>query len=288
MRVLLELRPRSGELVVPLHYNSLLQGLVYRLMAGTAIAGFLHDRGFLRGRRSYKMFTFSRVEGRYDLVEFGERPAGPGASRGDMAGGQAPPARKRFLRFSGPVRLTVSSPYEPVCHVIANNALKGGEVWLGTQALEVEGVRFQTVSLPRPPLRLRARTPITVYSTVTRQDGSRFTYYFEPRSGEFERLVAENLVRKFEAFWGRPYDGQGVTILWRGRARPHIVRFRRGVIKGFTGVFDVEGDPELIRLGIEAGFGSKNAQGFGLCDLCHPRAAGPEWVEGVGGVDGAH
>lgn len=68
---------------------------------------------------------------------------------------------KRFIRFAGPVRFTISSPYEPVCRIIANNVLQAGEVRLGTQVLEVEGVRFETVSLPVPLLRLRARTPVT-------------------------------------------------------------------------------------------------------------------------------
>ncbi|WPD18308.1 CRISPR-associated endoribonuclease Cas6 [Thermaerobacter composti] len=264
MRVVFDLRPVAGQLVLPLHYNSILQGLVYHLLAGTEVAAFLHDQGFTRGARRYKLFTFSRLEGAYAIErthphEGGTNPASAGSST------TANPTNK-VIRFTGRVRLTLSSPYVPVIHAAASRALQRGALRLGTQEVEVAAVHCEELPPVTPPLTLRARTPITVYSTVHRPDGSRFTYFFEPRSGEFERLVAENLVRKWEAFTGRAYEGAGVQIRWRGRARGHVTRFRHGVIKGFTGRFLIDGDPALIALGLEAGFGSKNAQGFGLCD----------------------
>ncbi|GAB6876613.1 CRISPR-associated endoribonuclease Cas6 [Thermaerobacter litoralis] len=413
MRVIMELRPAAGQLVLPLQYNGLLQGLVYHLMEGTDVAAFLHDQGFTRGARRYKMFTFSRLEGLYTIERrsFGPAtngiapgrgdgredgrgapgdlsraphnrgPAGdvaPGASgldgqargqagspsaatpgggkaaalpgqslpaagsleaagsaaatqaregglserqgdgrhspggtpldasiltgngrsidgrtgEGPLAGSPPPGGRSwegqgrggkapggpdgapaKIIRFAGSVRLTVSSPYAPVVHAVASRALQLGSLRLGSQVVEVESVRFEELPPITPPVTLRARTPITVYSTVNRPDGSRFTYFFEPRSGEFERLVAENLVRKWEAFTGRTYEGPGIQIRWRGAARGHVARFRHGIIKGFTGTFEASGDPALIALGLEAGFGSKNAQGFGLCDLEPQRAA---------------
>ncbi|ADU51675.1 CRISPR-associated protein Cas6 [Thermaerobacter marianensis DSM 12885] len=300
MRAIFELRPASRQLVLPLQYNSMLQGLVYHLLEGTEVAEFLHDQGFTRGARRYKMFTFSRLEGVYTIerahaaagwtttaragtsgaaaaaaptqADPADEPAGGRAAVAAAAAGgfdnrRAVNARDgKIIRFTGSVRFTLSSPYAPVIHAASSRALQLGALRLGTQVVEVEAVRFEELPPVTPPVTLRARTPITVYSTVNRPDGSRFTYFFEPRSGEFERLVAENLVRKWEAFTGRTYEGPGVRIRWRGPARGHVARFRHGVIKGFTGQFVIDGDPVLIALGLEAGFGSKNAQGFGLCD----------------------
>ncbi|EKP95532.1 CRISPR-associated endoribonuclease Cas6 [Thermaerobacter subterraneus] len=350
MRVIMELRPVSGQLVLPLQYNSLLQGLVYHLLEGTDVAEFLHDQGFTRGARRYKMFTFSRLEGLYTIERSPGGPVGRGSRSGLGAGGSPDgngPLGKgeaggtagtsdaagilgssgnagrsgtgsngvtipvgtggtmgphkaggpdhgigtgpsngtglrsgtgsngstgnKMIRFAGSVRLTVSSPYAPVVHALASRALQLGTLRLGSQLVEIKSVRFEELPSITPPVTLRARTPITVYSTVNRPDGSRFTYFFEPRSGEFERLVAENVVRKWEAFTGRTYEGPGIQIRWRGAARGHVARFRHGIIKGFTGIFEATGDPALIALGLEAGFGSKNAQGFGLCDVLPPR-----------------
>ncbi|QIA27435.1 CRISPR-associated endoribonuclease Cas6 [Thermaerobacter sp. PB12/4term] len=373
MRVIMELRPVSGQLVLPLQYNSLLQGLVYHLLEGTDVAGFLHDQGFTRGARRYKMFTFSRLEGMYTIERSpggaagrgtrgdrgsdgspngkGEASGTTGASgtagipgtagtsgtthasgggiaggtggaglasgtggaastgldgasgtsgasgtgsnavniTGDTGGGSGPnngngpnngsglhgPNGSKAIRFAGSVHFTVSSPFAPVVHALASRALQLGTLRLGSQLVEIESVRFEELPSITPPVTLRARTPITVYSTVNRPDGSRFTYFFEPRSGEFERLVAENLVRKWEAFTGRTYEGPGIQIRWWGTARGHVARFRHGIIKGYTGTFEATGDPALIALGLEAGFGSKNAQGFGLCDLVSARAQTP-------------
>ncbi|PZN08870.1 MAG: CRISPR-associated endoribonuclease Cas6 [Bacillota bacterium] len=300
MRAIFELRPASRQLVLPLQYNSILQGLVYHLLAGTAVAEFLHDQGFTRGARRYKLFTFSRLEGAYAIERAYAAEGGTHTTPGGMAGAVAPAAPNpaasadepadgstavdhrgaangrgdKIIRFTGSVSFTLSSPYVPVIHAASSRALQLGALRLGGQVVEVEAVRFEELPPITPPLTLRARTPITVYSTVNRPDGSRFTYFFEPRSGEFERLVAENLVRKWEAFTGRPYEGPGVQIRWRGPARGHVTRFRHGVIKGFTGRFIIDGDPALIALGLEAGFGSKNAQGFGLCDPVPAREGG--------------
>jgi len=52
-----------------------------------------------------------------------------------------------------------------------------------------------------------------------------------------------------------------------GNWRSKLFRVQGTKVRGWEGKFWVEGDPELIRIGYEAGFGERNAQGFGMVKL---------------------
>jgi len=45
MRIVLELEPYSGALVLPIHYNYQLQAMIYRSL-DEALAEWLHNRGY--------------------------------------------------------------------------------------------------------------------------------------------------------------------------------------------------------------------------------------------------
>ncbi|MCY0885603.1 MAG: CRISPR-associated endoribonuclease Cas6, partial [Firmicutes bacterium] len=79
---------------------------------------------------------------------------------------------------------------------------------------------------------------------------------------------ARNLTRKHMALFG--CEGPSPAgFLWRprGRVQLHVVRYQDIVVKGYSGVFEVQGPPELLQIGLDAGWGAKNAQGFGLTEL---------------------
>jgi CRISPR-associated endoribonuclease Cas6 len=234
---------------LPIHYNHLVQGLVYGLL-GEEFAQRVHDEGFSAGERHLRLFAFSRLLGTYAL------------RRESMT-----------IEFPDAVALVVSSPLEDFVRALGRALLDRPSVHLGRVPLRLESVRFDHPRVPPGPVRFRTLSPVTVYSTVARPDGSRFTYYFEPRSGEFERLAFQNLTRKYEAASGRPYAGPGIDLRWRSLARLSVVRYEGGVIKGYTGVFEADGDPALLQLALDAGLGAKNAQGFGLLEVAEPGPA---------------
>jgi CRISPR-associated endoribonuclease Cas6 len=58
---------RQGPVSLPLYYQHLLQGVVYRSLENEQLAAFLHDKGFRQGKRSFKLFTFSRLFGAHQV-----------------------------------------------------------------------------------------------------------------------------------------------------------------------------------------------------------------------------
>ncbi len=67
MRLTVTMSGRQGTVSLPLHYQHLLQGLLYRSLENEQLAAFLHDRGFRHGKRSFKLFTFSRLFGTHQV-----------------------------------------------------------------------------------------------------------------------------------------------------------------------------------------------------------------------------
>ncbi|MHB9095161.1 MAG: hypothetical protein ACYC21_10835 [Eubacteriales bacterium] len=65
MQIYLTMRS-NGRLVIPLHYNHLVQSAVYSAI-DPELAAFLHDRGYQSGSRRFTLFAFSRLSGRFRI-----------------------------------------------------------------------------------------------------------------------------------------------------------------------------------------------------------------------------
>jgi len=73
-------------------------------------------------------------------------------------------------------------------------------------------------------------------------------------------------------------SGIGRKSHWEGHIRPfkvssrdeHVVKFKGTVIKGWTGVYELDLPLELWEMAYHAGLGAKNSQGFGCIGLWEP------------------
>lgn len=59
----------SGVLELPIHYHHILQAILFSaLRFNEEYGSFFHDEGFFRENRSFKLFTFSELNGKYEIV----------------------------------------------------------------------------------------------------------------------------------------------------------------------------------------------------------------------------
>lgn len=70
MQLLITHKLENG-LVLPINYHHILQAIIYRCLENSTVRynDFLHSEGFVRGNRTYKLFTFSLLTGRYEVAE---------------------------------------------------------------------------------------------------------------------------------------------------------------------------------------------------------------------------
>lgn len=231
---------------IPIQYNHLVQGAIYGSLPED-MAARLHDQGYAIGKRSFKMFSFSRLLGKYNV----DRNAGT-------------------ISFQGDVQLVISSPEMRFFLSLINNLLTKKYFRVGESSFRIEEVRFDEQLAEGEMITVRTLSPVVVYSTLLRPEGGKYTCYFQPGEGEFERLVTSNLRKKYEAFYRRqPPDGE-ISARPLDRPRLHVTYYKSTVIKGYACRLRLTGPKELLQMALDAGLGSKNAQGYG----CVERVAG--------------
>ena len=241
MRMVVNLAlPGELPVVLPVHYNHWVQAALYRSIS-PELSGFLHEQGYLYGKRSFKLFTFSRLLGRWER-------------RGD-----------RLYFYTSP-RLFVSSPVDRFIRELANTLLHRGHITFGSRDYSVQQVTFPKEPVISSPMRIRMLAPVTVYSTLYTRDGRRKTYYYSPKEPEFSEQVEDNLKKKGLLLTSRRYKSD-FRINPDGGLRESVMYFKDTVIKGWVGRFTLRGPKMLLRIGYETGIGSKNPQGFGMFEV---------------------
>lgn len=245
MRLRISLGTNEGPLRVPVRYNHLLQGLIYSNLDDT-LSEWLHEKGHAYGARRFRLFTFSRL--------FGERGA-----------------RNGRVEFRGPVHFYLSSVDSEVLGSFAEHLLTKPAVRLGSARCRVTevGVEPEPRIDPAKPAIVKALSPITAYSTLQTPDGKKKTYYYAPQEKEWGESLVSNVARKAKALeWSTDIDedlkGAYVKPHRVGKTDQQILNFKGFWIKGWTGLYEVKLPEPYFRLAYDAGFGAKNAQGFGM------------------------
>jgi len=251
MRVKLTFLATRRNAVLPLNYNHAVAGLIYRTIgtASEAFATALHDDGFEADRRHFKLFTFSR------LFVKNRRVVGD-----------------RMVLESPEVTLQVSSPVgEFIEHFVSG--------LFQSERFHITGSEFTLAEVETlaPPeftgrMSFRALAPITE-SVRDEQNRVRYLNLEDDWSGVIER----NLARKYEALYGRAPVLNGLHWEWgkeyiadatkRNRRPSVLIELSEGTkVRGWLAPFTIESSKELIELGYETGFGSRNSMGFGMVE----------------------
>ncbi len=225
---------------LPDHYDWYVQAYIYSTLS-ESLSSLLHDLGFSYGKRTFKLFTFSRLIGKVRI------------SNGIMF--IAPPR----------MHLLISSPLPEFTRDLANQILERGEVRIGEMSFGVRSTTFVEEPELEPPLKIRTLSPITVYSTLLKPDGKKKTYYYSPFEEEFSKLITENARKKYRVLTGWHTDGK--LYLEPVRVREVIVKFKKNFVRAWEGTFILKGSRELIKTVYDTGLGAKNSEGFGMFEV---------------------
>jgi CRISPR-associated endoribonuclease Cas6 len=252
MRVKLTLIALKRATALPLNYQHAVASLVYSTLAHASaeFASRLHDEGFNADGRTFKLFTFSRLNARRARV-----------------------ASDRLLLEDPTVTLQISSPVSDFVEHFVGGLFQ-------SETFCIAGAQFsllQAETRPAPAfagrMGFRALSPLTESTGDGQQKHPRF---LSPED-DWSDIIRHNLLRKHRALHGHDPADARLRFTWdkayladaarRGR-RPSVLIDIRGIkVRGWLAPFTVEGSPELIEFGYEAGFGSRNSMGFGMAEL---------------------
>lgn len=225
---------------LPKEDKYILQGLFYNLMADDqAMSASVHNAAPQFGRNSYKLFTYSGVQGK--LYE-----------------------RDRYVDYEGAGELEFRSPDMRLCETVSEAVGKRKWLRLGFNRAAVIGMTLAQRSFFTETTEINMLTPVTVHRTL--ENG--YTRYFQPAEPDFAQLIAENFARKYIACYGQPPE-ENVLLLPRlvGPEDRIVTHFKGTVVKGCLGRYLLRGRPEYINFLYDCGLGDRNSQGFGMFEV---------------------
>ena len=249
MRIKVVLAPVNGTLVLPLHYQSILQGVIYHsLNRDKDFQAFLHDEGYEYEKRQFKLFTFSRLFGRKNIH-----------------------LHNRTIEFHGPVTWYIGSVLPEFIQYLGQRFLFDDEVMFGSQKMETIDLYYEKESsIEESCIRIKMISPITVYSTYQKEDGKRITHYFRPEDLLFSHLVSQNSVKKYEAYYdGKAEKKVNIRPIRVKESDKVVTRFKQTLITAWSGEYELSASPDMLRFLYSVGLGAKNSQGFGMFQVLH-------------------
>ncbi len=228
-------------IVLPISYNYILQGVLYKFINEESFADFLHNKGYLYNNRVYKLFSFSNIL---------ENPL------------QIDRDRKQFT-FPKDINIYFSSVNNEFFQFVFNSIITMKDnIYLGTNTTIISRIEFINQVIGEKEI-VAAMSPITVYSTLTSYENVKKTYYYNPAEKEFPNNIRKNLINKYHSFYDKLPDNDEFNVRPIDRYKERIVNYKNFIIKGYTGKFEIEGSKELMEMAFCTGLGSKNSQGFG-------------------------
>ena len=259
MRLLLTLKADEGSLI-SFNYHYHLSAAIYKLLqfGSKEFSAFLHDIGYKLDGKAYKLFTFALRFDKYTNLQNAIRLDEP----------------KSFLFISSPL----------IDDFIKNFVIGTFE----NQIIDLTELNFPirfkisfVETIPPPKFQeemfFKMITPM-VLSTVREYNGKVSQYFLRPDDAkDINRVLTKNLQNKFNALynkeikenieldWDKDYLNKTKRITKKITINQHG-KFPIDVI-GLNAPFRLSGNPDLIRVGYECGFGEKNSMGVGMAEI---------------------
>ncbi len=239
MRIKIQLESEKDYILLPLHYNHTIQWMLYRNLP-EKISEYLHNVGFLYHKRSFKLFTFSKPWTQHYHID----------------------RKTKKIKMKSPISINLSSPIDGLVKMWGEEFIKRETIELGKNQLQLKKIEV----IPPPPIdeinTIKTLSPITVYRTF--EDVRKFTRYYTPREPEFTEELKKNIQKKFYLITGKELRDFPFEIVGKAKFKSTVLKYKRTIIEGVEGQFQIKAPPEIIATIYDAGLGAKNSQGFGM------------------------
>lgn len=239
-------------ITLPRSYNHILQAWLYKQISDPAYRIFLHNEGYRYENRTFRLFTFSRLQGSWEVDK-----------------------QQNHIIFNSPVYIQIASPLMPFMQEVAMSILMGAKSYWGRNPISITGVEVIKDNLPddKRLWKIRTLSPIVAYSTLVEGE-KKTTRYYRPDETQFQTLIRENLckkaviLQKYNADEYQPLKGdfQIRPLFDPLKTGSTAFSYKSFFIKGYMGDFELECGKEWLKVALDTGLGSKNAQGLGMAE----------------------
>jgi len=269
MRIELTLSPEKN-CIIPINYYYAISAVIYKILSFSSheYATWLHDKGYMDSRgKPRKLFNFSSLK----II--------PRAKLQNDS---------LIISESSQVTLYISSPLlEDFIQNFVQGIFLDQRITIANKRTAGKFHVSKVFVMPKPEFNERTQyrllSPLLL-STMRERNGKLYQYYLQPDDEEIEKLVKQNILRKYETIYKKEFlptkfifnldqnyiASKGgpncisklITINITNKDKEEIKK-----IKAFIAPFTLETDIELHELIYECGIGEKNSQGFGMVEI---------------------
>src|SRR6056297_3583737 len=225
----LTFKVEKNELEIPISYNHILQAFIYNNIS-KELADFLHNEGYIYNNRIFKLFVFSKIRGKFKLDR-----------------------KNHSIKFMDSINIRINSPLDVFCKELANSIIVSNYLELIGNKISLESVNFQAIKINKEDIILKTLSPIVMYSTVEKPNGKKFTYYFQPGDPNYDKMISENLKKKYKALYKKEPKNEDIRIKQLTTGKMRKLSYKKFAIRGWDGKLKIEGPKELLKLGVETG-----------------------------------
>lgn len=262
MRLRLKLKAKNSNVLSPNYYYPF-SAVIYKLLnfGSPRFASYLHDIGFNLKGKSYKLFTFGL---QLEKFMFHER---------------------KLVLLSENVHLYISTPLaDDFLKNLVIGSFRDQQFYLLSDGIRTEFIIDQIERLPEPEysqkMTFTMLSPL-VLSNYGIHNNKMVQHYlrYNEDINEINRVLNANLANKYRLLYNKNYKGEKVKLTWdinyiskleqKGKSPSRMIKVKKPDqqpinIYAINSPFQIEGDPNLIKVGYECGFGEKNSIGFGM------------------------
>ncbi len=234
MRVRIHIEKMKGR-IIPVDYHYHLYSYVYRTIgnANPKLATEIHN---MDGNKPY---SFSEIENPGRIINKGNETL------------------LKLHNNSGYFIFTTHR--EDIMEAFVTGVLSRGSVVIKKEIFPVKEIKVLREPEFNDRMRLKTLSPIVVSTSRTAVENGKKEDLL-PNDEEWYIFFNKNLKKKYIQFFGKEKNEDlKIKVFWSKPKRYNVP----GPVTAFKMEFEVQGDPELIKLGYQSGFGRRTAQGFG-------------------------
>jgi len=239
---------------IPINYQYEFSAWIYKTLhfGNPEFTVWLHDKGYTRGKRSFKLFTFSNLEvGRFKVF------------------------KDRFKILSNEVQLVLTFHIEEAVQHFITGLFQNRTLSIGDRKSNVDFSVKSVETLEKPEffnhMEFITLSPICVSKPTDKENGLGTTY-LNPEHPEYQHRFFENLINRYKAVHpasdGKFEDESDFQLKLKNNPKSRLIKIKADTpqqtrIRGYMYDFECKAPAELLQFGYEAGLGEKNSLGFG-------------------------
>ncbi|KJR40104.1 CRISPR-associated protein Cas6 [Candidatus Magnetoovum chiemensis] len=251
MRILIKMHTEAIGMYLTINYNHALSSIIYETLNTSSkhIPSFLNNKEHLLDNDKFRLFTFSNLFfNKYKIED------------------------QTIKICDNTIHWYISSPIKEFILNLTRMLLKQHYITINNIKFVVDKVIELRTPTIKDNMRFKALSSLTVSALTQNEDKP--IYYIRHYDPEFSDAVKENLIKKHKQIKG--YEPQDTTFKLEFDNEYITKRFGKiqkkitckGIdIIGVLSPFRATGNPELIKIGYEAGFGEKGCKGFGMAEI---------------------